>query len=166
MSFLHTFTALDFETAQGKRNSICQIGLVRVELGVITKKLSLLVRPPDNSYSYYNTLVHGIGPMTTRNAPTFDKVWPLIEPYICNQNIVAHNSSFDVSCLQQTLSHYRVAVPEFQSHCTYKIYKQKLNVLCDAHGIKLQHHNALSDALACAELFIRHNQTRMDPIVS
>lgn len=34
-----TFTAIDFETAHGKRWSICQVGLVRVENGLITKDI-------------------------------------------------------------------------------------------------------------------------------
>lgn len=161
MSLLNTFTAIDFETAQGKRHSICQIGLVRVEENVVTKKVAILVRPPENFYSYFNTQVHGITAEMTRNAPSFDKVWPTIAPYICDQNIVAHNSSFDVSCLKQTLAHYRLAVPAFESHCTYKIYGQKLNLLCRSHGIQLHHHDALSDALACAELFIRHNMKKV-----
>ncbi len=41
----NSFTAIDFETAQGKRWSICQVGLMRVENGVITEQLSLLVQP-------------------------------------------------------------------------------------------------------------------------
>jgi DNA polymerase III subunit epsilon len=158
MNTLNTFTAIDFETAQGKRHSICQIGLVRVEQGTITKKLSLLVRPPENYYSYYNTQVHGITAEMTSRSPSFSQIWPLIEPYICNQNIVAHNSSFDVSCLEQTLAYYRLRVPGFNSHCTYKIYGQKLNELCRKYAIRLQHHDALSDALACAELFMLHNR--------
>lgn len=157
MNSLNTFTAIDFETAQGKRHSICQIGLVRVEQGVVTKTISTLVRPPENLYSHYNTLVHGITPEMTRNSPGFYHVWPYIQEYICNQVIVAHNSAFDISCLKQTLTYYRLKIPEFNPHCTYKIYKQKLNVLCGTFGIKLNHHDALSDAMACAQLFMLHN---------
>lgn len=158
MNTLNTFTAIDFETAQGKRNSICQVGLVRVEQSVIVKKIVLLVKPPDNFYSFYNIQVHGITPSMTRSSPTFNQVWPLIEPFICNQNLVAHNSSFDISCLKQTLSHYHLNVPDFNSHCTYKLYGQKLNLLCKTYNIQLQHHDALSDAMACAELFMRYNR--------
>jgi DNA polymerase-3 subunit epsilon len=164
MNSIHTFTAIDFETAQGKRHSICQIGLVRVEENIITKKLSLLVRPPENVYSYYNIQVHGITPQHTRNSPTFDSVWPVIEPYICNQNVVAHNSAFDVSCLKQVLTYYRLKLPEFNAHCTYKIYGEKLNLLCRSHGIKLDHHDALSDAHACAQLFMLHNQKKENSV--
>jgi len=34
MTMMPTFTAIDFETAQPKRWSICQVGLVRVEAGI------------------------------------------------------------------------------------------------------------------------------------
>lgn len=159
MDTLNTFTAIDFETAQGKRHSICQIGLVRVERKEIIQKIVLLVKPPDNFYSFYNTQVHGITSEMTRRSPTFNEVWPIIKPFICSQNLVAHNSSFDISCLKQTLAYYRLSVPEFNAHCTYKIYKQKLNLLCRTHGIDLQHHDALSDAMACARLFMMHNNS-------
>jgi len=156
---LHTFTALDFETAQGKRHSICQIGFVRVEQNVIIHKASVLVRPPDNFYSPNNIQVHGITPHRTQSAPTFNNLWPHLEPFIRNQNVVAHNSAFDVSCLQQTLTFYRLQMPVFTSHCTYKIYGEKLNVLCNRYGIELNHHDALSDALACAKLFMMYNRS-------
>lgn len=50
---MEAFTAIDFETAQGYRWSICQVGLIRVENGIITKEINLLVQPPDNYYCEY-----------------------------------------------------------------------------------------------------------------
>ncbi len=47
----NTFTAIDFETAQGKRWSICQVGLVRVVDGLIIEKMNKLVCPPGNTYT-------------------------------------------------------------------------------------------------------------------
>jgi DNA polymerase-3 subunit epsilon len=41
-------TAIDFETASGYPNRICQLGLVQVEEGIHT--LNLLVQPPKNYY--------------------------------------------------------------------------------------------------------------------
>lgn len=150
------FTAIDFETAQGYRWSICQVGLVRVENGEITKKLDLLVQPPDNYYWKQFVEIHGITWEMTKNSPTFDIIWPLIEPFITGQNVVAHNGAFDFRCIQQTLNWYGIETPEFISHCTYKIYGESLSTLCNKYGIKLDHHNAISDALACAKLFRMH----------
>ena len=151
-----TFTAIDFETAQGKRWSICQVGLVRIENGIITKTINKYVCPPDNYYFYRNLEIHGISPEHTRNAPNFSVVWNEIKPFIQNQTVVAHNGAFDFSCLTQALDFYNVEHPEYEKKCTYKIYGQNLASLCAEYKIKLNHHDALSDALACAELYKKH----------
>jgi DNA polymerase III subunit epsilon len=151
------FTAIDFETAHGKRYSICQVGLVRVENGIVTKKLSILVQPPDNFYWDRFIEIHGITPEQTANAPTFDKIWNQVEPFIRNMNLVAHNGfSFDFPCLNQTLEYYGITPPNYEGHCTYRIFGENLASLCKKHKIPLNHHDALSDALACAELFKLH----------
>lgn len=49
--------------------------------------------------------------------------------------------------------------PEYEKHCTYRIFKQNLASLCSQHKIALNHHDALSDAKACAELFLMHLQS-------
>ncbi|HEY1112286.1 MAG TPA: 3'-5' exonuclease [Chitinophagaceae bacterium] len=152
----NAFTAIDFETASGSRNSICQVGLVRVMGGKVVDQVNVLVRPPRNEYNSFNTQIHGITPSMTARALPFDKVWPALEHYVAGQHLVAHNMGFDQSCLQQTLVHYGIPVPTFTSHCTYRLYRKKLSLLCQQHGITLNHHDALSDALACAQLFWMH----------
>ena len=154
---MNSFTAIDFETAQGKRWSICQVGLVRVENGVITKELSILVQPPNNFYWDRFIDIHGITPEITRSAPTFDQIWHLVEPFIKNQLVVAHNGlSFDFPVLAQTLQYYGLEVPEYEKHCTYRLFRNNLASLCSKYNIYLNHHEALSDAKACAELFLRY----------
>ena len=153
---MKTFTAIDFETAQGYRNSICQVGLVRVENGIINKELNFLVQPPDNYYWERFTAIHGISAQDTVESPTFDMVWQHIEPFITNQNVVAHNGfGFDFPVLNKTLEHYGLETPEYNKICTYQIYKSNLADLCQRHNIPLNHHDALSDAKACAELYLR-----------
>ncbi|MBS1642777.1 MAG: 3'-5' exoribonuclease [Bacteroidetes bacterium] len=154
---LSSYTAIDFETAQGKRWSICQVGLVRVENIVITEQLSILVQPPNNYYWNNFSNIHGITPEQTANAPTFNNIWHLIEPFITNQNVVAHNGfAFDFHCLNQVLEYYNIPSPEFIGHCTYKIFGDDLASLCRHYKINLNHHDALSDAKAYAELFKIH----------
>jgi len=154
---MSTFTAIDFETAQGYRWSICQVGIVRVVEGIITEEVNILVQPPDNYYWYNFTEIHGISATDTVNAPTFDKVWPIIAPHIENQLVVAHNGfGFDFPVLAKTMEYYGMSNPEYRKQCTYKIYKSGLANLCRVHNIKLNHHDALSDARACATLFLKH----------
>jgi len=150
----NSLTAIDFETAHGKRWSICQVGLVRVENGITKEKVSVLVQPPNNFYWNNFIDIHGITPEQTATAKTFDKVWQQIEPFIKNQNLVAHNGfSFDFHCLNQTLEYYKIAPVKFNGHCTYRIFGDNLASLCRHYKIPLYHHDALSDAMACAELY-------------
>jgi DNA polymerase III subunit epsilon len=156
---LQNYTAIDFETANPKRWSICQIGLVRVENGIIVKRIKLLVKPPDNFYWARFTTIHGISSSKTLNSPTFDKVWQFIEPMITGQNVVAHNGfGFDFQCLKQTLEYYGITPPDFKRFCTYKIYGSNLSALCRQYNISFQHHDPLSDAMACARLFMLHQR--------
>ncbi len=154
---IRKFTAIDFETAQGYRHTICQVGLVVVEDGIITKEINLLVKPPGNYYWNHFTDIHRIDASHTENSPTFDLVWEVICPFISGQIVVAHNGfGFDFHVLKKTLEHYKIPEPEYQKYCTYQIYRVKLDSLCEKYQIPLNHHDALSDAKACAELFLIH----------
>ncbi len=151
---MESFTAIDFETAQGYRHSICQVGLVRVENGIITDELNLLVQPPNNYYWYRFTQIHGINARTTAKSPTFDQVWHKIEPFIAGQTVVAHNGlAFDFPVLEHTLAYYDMFTPFYDKVCTYRLYRKGLAQLCRYYDIPLNHHDALSDAKACAELY-------------
>lgn len=166
-----TFTALDFETANPAGNSICQIGLVRYEEGEIAREINILIQPPDNHYWSNFIRVHGITPHDTYDSPTFDQVWSVIRPFIEGQLVVAHNASFDVGCLLATLKYYQIEEPLFEYQCTVKIYRkkikdklQKLNLkaLSNRYNIPLNHHDALSDAKACGELYLRYLQNKIN----
>lgn len=154
---MSSFTALDFETAQPQRSSICQVGLVRVVEGTIVDHLNLLIQPPQNNYWSRFTAIHGISARDTLHAPTFAEAWPQILPFIENQVVVAHNGfSFDFPVLHHTLSYYDLPTPSYRKYCTYRIYGQNLKALCTQYEIPLNHHDALSDAKACTALFQMH----------
>jgi DNA polymerase-3 subunit epsilon len=154
---MNTFTAIDFETATGYRNSICQIGLVRIENGITSKEINLLVQPPGNFYWSQFSDIHGISSKETINTPNFNQIWQIIQPFIENQNLVAHNGfGFDFPVLEKTLQHFNLPIPNYNKICTYKIYRSNLANLCKEHKISLNHHDALSDAKACAELYLRY----------
>lgn len=159
-----TFTAIDFETAQGPRWSICQVGIIRVENNIIIERYSTLIQPPENIYAQGNINVHGITPEMTKHAKPFPEIWNRIKPYIENQLVVAHNASFDVDALEQTLAFYDMEAPTFDSDCTYSRLGKGLNELCQENNIPLNHHDGLSDAEACAHLFIKfHNSEILQP---
>lgn len=150
------FTALDFETATAKHDSICQIGLVVVSNGIIERKISFLIQPPNNEYSYHNIKVHQIEPFMTENAPNFNEVWRDISKYFENQLIVCHNASFDIIKLESTLNSYNTPIPNFTYACTLELFGGKLDKCCKEQNIEFNnHHDALADAVACAQLFLK-----------
>ncbi|MBU1107162.1 MAG: 3'-5' exonuclease [Candidatus Riflebacteria bacterium] len=158
------FTAIDFETATGSRNSACAVGIVTVENREIIEKYYTLIQPPDNLYCNFTIAVHGIRPKDTKNAPTFADLFPEIKKRLHGRIMVAHNASFDRGVLKSTMSHYGLDYSDLKLpecwECTMKIYRAKgfkpyrLDACCERLNIELNHHEALSDAIACARLFL------------
>jgi DNA polymerase-3 subunit epsilon len=155
---MSNFTAIDFETANSKPSSICQVGLAIVEDCKIVDRISYLVRPICNEYSPKNIEIHGITPEMTKDAETFDLIYLKIKQHIEGKQLVAHNAAFDMNCLQKALALYGIQQPKVSWYCTYKIYKESLPQACLRHGISVNHHIAESDAEACALLMIKDIQ--------
>lgn len=151
-----SFTAIDFETSNNARNSICQIGICKVEKGKAVFADQFLVQPPGNEYSHWNVAIHGISADATEDKPLFPELWNDVKQYFENQLIVAHNSDFDIDCLIQTLEFYDLQLPRFKVECTYKISGLNLIDLAESLDIEIMpHHNALYDAIMCAESYVK-----------
>lgn len=154
------FVALDFETATAKRCSVCQIGMVRVRNGEVIDEFSSLICPPDNEYSYWNQRVHGLGPDDTAGAPNFAQLWPQIRDFIGDDMIVAHNVSFDRSCLRKSWEVFELEAISNEYDCTYRQTGLSLSKACDQYEVVLEnHHDALADALACAKVYVALQST-------
>ena len=150
----YDFIAIDVETANSNSNSICQIALVGVKNEEHKVLFSSLIKPPNNDYSPINIGIHGIHPSDTESALSFDRVWGSIQPIFKN-TIIAHNASFDVSRVIETLKFYDLPIPNIKSECTFQLTGLKLPDACESYGISLKnHHNAESDAIACALLYM------------
>ncbi|MFO0658611.1 MAG: 3'-5' exonuclease [Polyangiaceae bacterium] len=151
-----TFVALDFETADSGRDSACAIAMVRVENGAIVRRFSRLIRPPRSSFP--NAWVHGIRWEDVRNERTFAELWPEMSPMFEGASyLVAHNAPFDRSVLRACCAAANVVEPAIPFECSMKMTRKiwklasaKLNVICAHLGIPLKHHDAASDAEACA----------------
>jgi DNA polymerase-3 subunit epsilon len=160
-----TFTAIDFETATGHPESACAVGMVLVEDGIIIEEYYSLIQPPNNEYWYRNIMVHGIKPVQTLEVKTFDSLFPEISKRLFGRKIVAHNEAFDRNVLTKTMKYYGLYYDELEIadrwECTCKIYRQKgykpanLKYCSERNNIVLNHHEALSDARACAQLYLR-----------
>lgn len=161
MSFqpLRNFAAIDFETANQHRGSVCSVGIVVVRAGCVTEKFYELIRPTPDFYSAWNTRIHGLSAADTASADPFAAVWDRVAPHIAGLPLVAHNSPFDEGCLRTAHLESGLPYPAYQFLCTLRMARRALPSLPNhrlptvaAHiGFDLQHHHdALADAEACA----------------
>lgn len=158
---MECFAAIDFETANWQRTSVCSVGVVLVENGIITDRFYSLIHPSPDFYSYQNTRIHGLTRIDTEDAPAFPTVWREILPMVKGLPLVAHNSVFDESCLKAVHALYEMPYPDYKFYCTYRLARKQLKGLenyqlhtVSAHcGYELaNHHHALADAEACAAI--------------
>ena len=156
----NVFVAIDFETANNYRNSACSVALVRVESGKIVFKEQRLIRPPDSYFCF--SYLHGINWEMVKSEPTFRVVWKSLEHILDGADFfVAHYASFDKSVLKTCCEESNIPFPSIPfkdtvmiSRKTWNIRPTKLPDVCDYLNIDLDHHDALSDAVACAKIMI------------
>ncbi|MFO0761758.1 MAG: 3'-5' exonuclease [Byssovorax sp.] len=157
---LPSFVALDFETANRDRDSACAIAVVRVDEGRITRREHRLIRPPSRSFEF--TYVHGITWKHVAHEPTFGEIWPSLVPVFEGASfIAAHNASFDRGVLAACCARAGQRNVELPYECTVKLarstwslYPTTLKHVADFLGLPLRHHDAASDAEACANIVL------------
>ena len=162
---MRDFAAIDFETANGKRTSVCSVGVIVVRNGEIVDSLYSLIRPRPNFYSAFTTAIHGLTYHDTIEAPDFAEVWEGIAPRIEGLPLVAHNSPFDEGCLRAVFELYGMNYPGYTFYCTCRASRRvfgprlpnhQLHTVSAACGFDLMnHHNALADAEACAQIALK-----------
>lgn len=156
------FIAIDFETANEKRNSPCSIGIVEVKNGNVVEKVHHLIKPKEMRFMPINIGIHGIRPKMVENELEFEEVWNKIKHYFDDNLVIAHNAAFDISVLRKTLELYKIEMPKFNYICTMKLSRNfyrnidnaKLNTVNKFLGYKFIHHDALYDALACSNTLL------------
>ena len=111
---MQDFAAIDFETANNHRSSVCSVGVVIVRSGEIVDKFYSLIKPEPEYYNYWCSQVHGLCAEDTEHAPIFPDVWRQIEPLIEGLPLVAHNKAFDESCLKAVFRVYQMDYPDYE----------------------------------------------------
>ena len=161
---MQDFAAIDFETANGERSSVCSVGVVVVRDGEVCDRFYSLIQPEPNYYTWFCQRVHGLGPGDTDSAEVFPKVWARVAPLIEGLPLVAHNSPFDEGCLRAVMRVYQMDWPDYRFYCTCRAARRKLKFLpnhqlhtvAEVCGYNLKnHHHALADAEACAAIAIQ-----------
>lgn len=168
---MRDFAAIDFETANSERTSVCSVGVVIVRDNLIKDTFYSLIQPEPNYYNWFCTQVHGLCREDTEQAPVFPKVWKEVEKLIRLSDedarrlgspylpLVAHNKAFDENCLKAVFSCYQMDYPEYRFYCTLmasrRVFRNapdhRLDTISGLCGYTLKnHHHALADAEACA----------------
>ena len=159
------FAAIDFETANEQRCSVCSVGVVIVRCGEIVDSFYSLIHPEPEYYQWFCQQVHGLSEKDTEDAPVFPYVWEKIAPMIDGLPLVAHNSPFDEGCLKEVFRVYQMDYPDYKfydtlsasrMHYGYGLPNHQLQTVAAACGYDLtNHHHALADAEACAHIAIK-----------
>lgn len=154
------FVAIDFETADFGRDSACSVALVKVQQHQIIERSHFLIRPPRRTFVF--TYLHGISWKHVAHKPAFGELWPCIAEKLAGAEfLAAHNAGFDRSVLTACCQSAGLKPPAIPFQCTVKIARKVWNLhpanlpaVCRHLDIPLHHHNALSDAEACARIMI------------
>ena len=174
-----SYTALDIETSglNSKRDSILAIGMIDIEKGrvQINKRWYTLVRPPEERLVGADSIrIHGILRSDLINAPEPEDVLLELLQRISGRVLIVHVSSIDVKFLDQALrDHFdiRLRGPVLDTARLAGTLKHNATFLAgqdheaprDTRLITLvreanlpvhSQHNAVSDALMTAQLFL------------
>ena len=155
-----SFAAIDFETADFGRDSACAVGVVRVDGGRITRRESRFIRPPRREFVF--TSIHGITWDDVADASPFAEIWADLQEIVRGVDfLAAHNAPFDRSVLRACCLSARMDPPPLPFECTVRHARRRwgirpttLPAVCRALDIPLRHHDALSDAEACARIML------------
>lgn len=148
---------IDFEyLITGRQDTPCQVGLVMIIDNVVVLRYSTLINVSESiegTLSYGN----GITREMVKDAPSFTDVIKVIESICEGATIVAHNKSTEVSVLKKACELHQIEswLTTAAMEDTCKLMRGKgLQECCEQYNIPLRHHDALSDAEACARLYI------------
>lgn len=162
-----TYVVFDIETTglSAIKNKIIEIGAVKVEGGKIKERFSTFVNPR-TPIPYEIEKLTSIKDSMVLDAPGIEEVLPEFLEFAAGAVLVAHNAGFDVGFIEKnaadlgietdftvvdTVGLSRILLPELSRH--------KLDNVAKALHISLEnHHRAVDDAEATAEIFIKFSK--------
>ncbi len=162
------FCAVDVETANNDRASICQVGLVTVRSGQIVDRWKSLVDP---QAPFTLTHIHGINENAVAGHPTLPNTWDELGEVVGTGrggSVLVSHTPFDRTAFQQARTRHRLRPLPVQWLDSAQVARQtwpelyrrrwSLKLIADDLGIKFQHHDALEDAEAAARIVIQASQ--------
>ena len=160
----HKYVVFDIETTglSPVNDMITEIGAVKIENGIVVDEFSQLINPKRPIPDKIEKLT-GITDEMVKDQPTIKEVLPEFQDFIKDSVLVAHNATFDVGFIKEQLSKIKETInnpvldtleltrtlfPHLRSH--------RLNVIAKHLNVNLiNHHRAVDDAKATAEIFLK-----------
>lgn len=166
-----TYIVFDLETTgfSSIKDKIIEIGAVKVVNGEVVDRFSTFVNPK-RPIPFEITQLTGITDEMVIESPDIETILPQFLEFAGDGVLVAHNAGFDVGFIEQNCRYQEIA-PRFVYVDTVALArvllptlsKYKLNVVAKALGISLEnHHRAVDDAKATAEIFMKFVQMLRD----
>lgn len=157
------FVALDVETANNDRGSICQIGVACVRPNNTIETWVTYLDPEVDRWVF--TSLHGISAKTVRGAPRFREVLPVLVDALRGYVIYQH-SSFDRGAVAKACETENLSVPDWTWKDSVQVARQAwpelkgngghgLASLKGYLGLSFEHHDAGEDARAAAEVVLQ-----------
>ena len=154
----------DIETTgfSAVRDSIIEIGAVKVERGQITDRFSVFVNP-GRPIPYRITQLTSITDDMVADAKPIDDVLPKFMEFCEGAYLVAHNASFDTSFIKEkchrlghVYDHSHVDTVELSRALLPHLANYKLHTVAKDLGVSLEHHHrAVDDAECTAEIYLK-----------
>ncbi|MGW9114546.1 3'-5' exonuclease [Microbacterium sp. NPDC055683] len=158
------FTAIDFETANSRPESACQVGMARVRGGAVVATASWLIRPPAgfDEFVPFNSTIHGILAEHVVDAPGWAEQLGDLLDFVGDDALAAHSAEFDMGVLRRASAATGALMPSRRYICslqvarkTYTLPSYRLPRSAEAAGFTgFAHHDAEADAQACAHIVI------------
>lgn len=164
------FCALDVETANSDRASICQVGVacVRADNSIVTWVTH--VDPQTERWVF--TYLHGISARSVQGAPTFAQVLPMLREALAG-NVVYQHSGFDRTAFAAACARFSLPLPSWEWRDSVAVARTAwpeltrngghgLASLKQHLGLVFEHHDAGEDARAAAEVVLRAEGIRAE----
>ena len=166
-----TYVVFDLETTgfSAIKDRIIEIGAVKVQNGEIVDSFSTFVNPK-RPIPFEITQLTSITDEMVMDSPDIETILPQFLEFVGDAVLVAHNAGFDVGFIEQNCR-YQDIDPNFVYVDTVALArvllptlsKYKLNIVAKALDISLEnHHRAVDDAGATAEIFVKFVQMLKD----
>lgn len=164
-----SYVVVDVETTggRGEQHRVTEIGAVKVRNGEVVDRFQTLLNP-QRTIPPGITRLTGITPAMVAEAPIFSDIADELEAFLQDAIFVAHNVDFDYGFVGREFKRLGRKF-RFPKLCTCSSMRKlfpghksySLAALCANYGIPLrQHHRALCDAEAAAELLLLINEKR------